>query len=235
MTGGYPRMEYLPMTILFYGDPHGVFSPLLSASRMLGPRDTVVIVGDFDAESPISEILRPITERGTGILWVPGNHDVDHCRYYDNTFGSMPDQNIHGTFRAADGMIVGGLGGIFGDSVWYPRFEMAEPRFQSTAELMRKLKHHERWRKGVPLNRRAFIFPDAWEAVARLRLDVLATHEAPAAGHEHGFVGLDVLAARTGCRLLVHGHHHRSYTKKVGNMTIRGLGKAEPWVMDLDL
>jgi Icc-related predicted phosphoesterase len=219
------------MTILAYGDPHGVFSPLLSAARDLGPADTVIIVGDFDADCPISTILKPVKDRGTKCLWVPGNHDVDNSRWYDNTFEAMPTSNIHGTYRSAGGRTVGGLGGIFGETVWYPRFEMTPARHQSPADYMRGLKHQERWRKGLPLNRRAFIFPEAYEAVAGLTLDIIVTHEAPAAGHEHGFVALDELAKRTGARLMLHGHHHRSYTKQIGNLTIKGLAKAEVWVV----
>lgn len=223
------------MTIIAYGDPHGEFTPLLRVSRDLGPADTILIVGDFDAEMPISKILKPVNDRGTKVLWVPGNHDVDNSNWYDNTFESLPGANIHGSFGSADGHIVGGLGGIFGESVWYPRAEMTEAKHRSPAAYMRTLKHQERWRKGMPLNRRAFIFPDAYEVVARFKLDILLMHEAPAAGHEHGFVALDELAKRTGARLAIHGHHHRSYTKTVGNLTIRGLAKAEVWIVPQEL
>ena len=66
-----------------------------------------------------------------------------------------------------------------------------------------------------------------------MRLDVLVTHEAPICGHEHGFFALDELARRTGARLLVHGHHHRSYCRTVGGLTVRGLAKAEVWEADV--
>ena len=70
-------------------------------------------------------------------------------------------------------------------------------------------------------------FPKDYQAVAKRRLDILVTHEAPLGGHEHGFMALDELAKSTQARLIIHGHHQRSYQHQVGSLTIKGLAKAE--------
>jgi len=55
------------------------------------------------------------------------------------------------------------------------------------------------------------------------------THEAPSC-HRHGYAVIDDLAAAGGAKLIVHGHHHDSYTATLPNgIPVRGLGLAEPW------
>ena len=81
------------------------------------------------------------------------------------------------------------------------------------------------------------IFPGDVEAAGKLRLDVLVCHEAPLP-HRYGFAALNGLAGRTGARLLVHGHHHRTeaYTAALpGGRTlhVQSVGKAEPWALNI--
>jgi len=58
------------------------------------------------------------------------------------------------------------------------------------------------------------------------------THEAPSS-HPHGFEVIDRLAENAGARLIVHGHQHQSYAATLpGGVRVRGLGLAEPWVME---
>ena len=53
------------------------------------------------------------------------------------------------------------------------------------------------------------------------------THEAPTC-HRHGFVGIDMAAEACRARLVVHGHHHESYTGEIGRGTkVCGLATAE--------
>jgi hypothetical protein len=62
---------------------------------------------------------------------------------------------------------------------------------------------------------------------------VLVTHEAPSC-HRHGFAAIDRLAEVAAARLIVHGHHHESYAAKLpGGIDVRGLGFAEPWVLEM--
>jgi hypothetical protein len=69
--------------------------------------------------------------------------------------------------------------------------------------------------------------------LAAHRCDILVTHEAPTS-HPHGFAPIDALAEACGARLIVHGHHHQSYEAVLASgIRVRGLGLAEPWLLDL--
>lgn len=126
---------------------------------------------------------------------------------------------------------MGGLGGVFLDSVWLPRFGGEEPRFRSREDMLGAVPARDRWRGWLPLDRRLAIVPDDTKALARHRLDVLVRHEAPTT-HPLGFAAIDGLAARTGAKLVVHGHHHRSYEARLSDGThVRGLGVAESWLL----
>jgi hypothetical protein len=121
---------------------------------------------------------------------------------------------------------------VFLDDVWLPHFGHEEPRFRSRADLLRTIPGREKWRDGLPPNRRLAVFPEDVEVLARQRLDVLVCHEAPTT-HWLGFAAIDGLARRTGASLVVHGHHHRSYAGCLRDGTrVRGLGTAEPWRLD---
>ncbi len=98
--------------------------------------------------------------------------------------------------------------------------------------MLRAVHPRERWRGWLPLDRRQAIVPEEVEALARHRLDVLVCHEAPTS-HRLGFAAIDDLARRTGAKLVVHGHHHRAYDARLRDGTrVRGLGMAEPWLLD---
>lgn len=51
------------------------------------------------------------------------------------------------------------------------------------------------------------IYPEQFEQLAKLRADVLVTHEAPGY-HPHGFAVLSDLARALCVRVALHGHHH---------------------------
>ena len=59
------------MTILAYGDPQWVWQPFLDAAANLGPADTIVIVGDMDADRPMKAILKPVSDRGSASFGRP--------------------------------------------------------------------------------------------------------------------------------------------------------------------
>lgn len=112
----------------------------------------------------------------------------------------------------AGGLLIGGLGGVFKGSIWYPREgEDAEATWRTRSEYLKSLRPPERWKKGLPLRQRDTIFPEDAEKVGKLSLDVLVCHEAPLP-HRYGFGALNALAGLTGARLLVHGHHQRIKT-----------------------
>lgn len=224
--------------ILCYGDPHGEWKPLLRACADLRP-NTVVILGDCDLRRPLREEIAPVFEAGIRVRFIPGNHDNDDAGLLDNLLGGNERLNLHGRWDHADGLILGGLGGVFRGQVWYPlkgpRDDAGEPepRFPSRDAYLRQVRPPERWRKGVPLRHRTTVFPEDVAALEALRLDVLVTHEAPS-HHAHGFGALDRIAERTGARLIVHGHHHTSYDAVLpSGVRVRGLAKAEPWVLEM--
>ncbi len=127
---------------------------------------------------------------------------------------------------------------MFKPRVWYPRAEAGAIRiepaaFQTRAAFQASLRPHETWRGGLPLWHRDTIFPEDFERLAAVECDVLVTHEAPSS-HPHGFAVIDALAATCGARLIVHGHHHTSYKAVLSNgIRVRGLGLAEPWLLDV--
>ena len=218
------------MTILFYGDPHGGFQPLLDACQRHRP-GAVILLGDMMLDAPLREALAPLFDAGIAVHYVGGNWDFHSEEWHDRLFLSHPTGDLHATCRALGGLRVGGLGGVFLDDVWLPHFGGEEARFHTRQDMVRAVPTRDRWRGWLPLNRRLAIVPDDIEALARRRLDVLVCHEAPTS-HPFGFASIDDLASRTGAKLVVHGHHHRSVEARLRDGTlVRGLGMAEPWLL----
>ena len=212
--------------LIFYGDPHGEWRPLLQACAEDRP-DAVVLLGDCDLDVPLRQRLMPLLEAGIRLFWVPGNHDADTEEFHDRLWGDHPEGNIHGRRAHVGGLTVIGLGGVFKGRVWYPRDETAEPAHASRRDFMRRLPRTDRWRDGLPRDMRDAIFPEDVAALAKLRADVLVTHEAPTT-HRHGFAGIDEAARLCRARLVVHGHHHQSYVAVLPDGTrVRGLARAE--------
>jgi hypothetical protein len=126
---------------------------------------------------------------------------------------------------------IAGLGGVFKPRIWDPR-EDERPSFNTRDEFLASLPAREHWRGGLPLWHRDSIFPEDFSTLSRCRFDVLVTHEAPSC-HRYGVAAIDRLAEQAGARLIVHGHHHESYTAKLANgIGVRGLGLAETWTLD---
>jgi predicted phosphodiesterase len=223
-------------TVIFAGDPHGDRKPIIRVC-LDHPPGTLIILGDLDLEEPLRQTYQRVLEEGWRLRYIHGNHDTDRGHYHDNLIEDAPGWNLSGGIVEAGGFIVGGLGGVFKGRVWFPRDAADEvAHFQTRADFLRQIRAPERWRKGLPLGQRDTIFPEDTEKLGRLRLDILATHEAPLP-HKYGFTALNQLADRTGARLLVHGHHHRSedYTATLPSgrtLHVRSLAKAEPWVLE---
>jgi hypothetical protein len=217
-----------PPNILFAGDPHRNFSPILRACAAAQRPGTLVLVGDCDLPAPLELVFAPAIALGWTIRWILGNHDTETEAAYDYLTGAAGDLGLG--VSTIEGVRVGGLPGVFKPRVWQP--DAGPPVFSTRAEFRAGLRPGEAWRGGLPLFHRDTIFPEDFRRLAALRCDILVCHEAPSS-HPNGFAVIDALAADCGVRLIVHGHHHRSYAVRLANgIAVRGLGLAEPWMLE---
>ncbi len=220
--------------ILFYGDPHGKWRPLYEAAERYNPC-AVVILGDVDCESmSLAQCLAPIMKQGRKVRWVHGNHDSDSVAQFDLTHGSYGQHNLSSRWEELGGVIVAGLGGVFKESVWYPRFrDHPDPgaKADNPTQMIRSTPSKGRFRSGLPIHLRDAIFPSHVRVFDGIRADILVCHEAPTT-HRNGFAEIDRLAVNLGARLIVHGHHHESLRGlTLEGIPVRGLAKAEPWCL----
>jgi hypothetical protein len=219
------------MSILFAGDPHRDFAPIIRAC-LARPAGDLILAGDLDCPTPVSNIFAPIRHAGWRIQWILGNHDCETETAYDNLVGDHSAGDLGWRVTDIGGLRVAGLPGVFKPSIWYPRSDdgaaIEPPRYRNRDQFLAK-PGIEKWRGGLPLWHRDSIFPDDVEQLARQRFDILVSHEAPST-HRHGFTAIDHLASSGGARLIVHGHHHASYRATLPNsIEVRGLGLAETW------
>lgn len=215
-----------PGKILFAGDPHRNFAPILRACLATAP-GTLILLGDCDCPAPLAQVLAPAIENGWNIRWILGNHDTESEAAYDNLTTHQGDLGLQ---VATIGLLrIAGLPGIFKPRVWHPHD--GPPSYQTRTAFREALRPNEPWRGGLPLFHRDTIFPEDFDTLAAQRFDILVAHEAPSS-HPHGFHAIDALAANAGARLIVHGHHHLSYEAVLPNgIRVRGLGLAEPWLL----
>ena len=79
--------------ILFAGDPHGDFRPLIAVVHEYKP-EAVVLLGDYDLEMPLENYLQEIIGL-TEIWWIAGNHDFETPSKHKNLFHSaLAEQRI---------------------------------------------------------------------------------------------------------------------------------------------
>ncbi len=223
--------------ILFAGDPHRNFTPILRACLTREP-GTVILLGDCACPSPLPVIMAPALAAGWDVRWILGNHDTETEAAFDNLAGAHPAGDLGLRITDVQGVRIAGLPGVFRPRVWYPRADtpadaIEPPRFQTRAAFLATLRPDEQWRGGLPLWHRDTIFPEDISRLSAERCDILVAHEAPTS-HPHGFAAIDHLAHACGARLIVHGHHHRPYTATLADgIAVRGLGLAEVWSLDL--
>ncbi len=209
--------------ILFAGDPHRNFTPILRACAA-NPPGTLILLGDCDCPAPLATLLAPVTAAGWDIRWILGNHDTETETAFDNLTQSEGDLGLRVTDIA--GYRVAGLPGVFKPRVWSPP---EPPSFRTRPTFQASLRPDQAWRGGLPLWHRDTIFPEDFDRLATSRFDILVVHEAPTS-HPHGYAVIDDLAAHAGARLIVHGHHHQSYSAVLPNgICVRGLGLADTW------
>jgi predicted phosphodiesterase len=224
----------MPYPILFAGDPHGVFEPILRACAE-HPPGCLILLGDCDLDrAPLRAVLAPVFAAGWRVHWIMGNHDADTEARFDNLAGDYPEGDIGNRVVEVRGVRFAGLGGVFKPRVWSPatsseKAETDPPLFETRAAFFDALRPGEPWRGGLPLWHRDTIFPEDFSILAAQRFDVLVTHEAPGS-HKHGVPAIGALAEAAGARLIVHGHHHASSEGTLpSGVRVRGLRVAEIW------
>ena len=196
-----------PTRLMFFGDPHGEFEPIVETVQRARP-EAIVLLGDLQVERPLHVELAAIRAL-TEIWYIHGNHDTDAESYFDHLCGGeLADRNLHGRVIKIAGSLVAGLGGIFRESVWDPASPVSKAGFASAQALRRATPASERWRGGISLRHRSTIFPEEVARLANKRADILVTHEG-LGGTPHGQPRLDELARAMRVKLVVHGHLHQ--------------------------
>ena len=193
--------------LIFFGDPHGDFAPVIRVVQRYRP-GAIILLGDIQARRPLHIELASSVAL-TEVWFIHGNHDTDAELYHDNLWRSeLAHRNLHGRVATVAGYQVGGLGGVFRESIWDTRLVMLEAEFLSAEKLRRHMKPDERWRGGISLRHRSSLFPDEFMRLTQQRADILVTHEG-LGGAVHGQPILEILAKAMGVTLAVHGHLHR--------------------------
>jgi predicted phosphodiesterase len=214
--------------VLFAGDPHRNFAPILRACAARPP-GTLILLGDCGLSAPLQQVFAAPIRQGWDVRWILGNHDAETEASYDNLTTAPGDIGLRVT--TIGGLRIAGLPGVFKPRVWDPG-DRTSPSFHTRAEFAAALRPGEAWRCGLPLFHRDTIFPEDFDRLAAFRFDVLVSHEAPSS-HPFGFAVIDALAQACGASLIVHGHHHQSYEARLPNgIRVRGLGLAEPWLLE---
>lgn len=206
--------------LIFAGDTHGSLSHLADVP----PRAHVIHVGDF---APLGQPLEQAlpAELHHRFWFVPGNHDFDRPEHFDNLHTAFAqDRNFHLKVISIGGLRIAGLGGVFSLKTWWPK-ESIVPGVTDRAGALRATPRRDRFRDGLTLKQRRYVFREDFDALATLGANVLVTHEAPTT-HRHGFAGIDELARRLGVHTIVHGHHHVDYQAEIAGTTqpIRVIG-----------
>jgi len=213
--------------ILFAGDPHGNFKPLITAVHKYKP-EAVILLGDYDLEKPLDICLQEIIGL-TEIWWIAGNHDFESPSKYKNLFHSaLADKGLHLKTTEIAGVKIAGLGGIFLGRVWYPP---QKPKWQGKQHYLHNQSGNIRHVDMMSLKYKSAIWHDEFEALKALKADILVTHEAPGS-HRHGFAVIGELAAAMGVKHIFHGHLHENYAGIIKN-NIKVFGVADRAVVDL--
>ncbi|CAG7856280.1 hypothetical protein MCAMS1_00700 [biofilm metagenome] len=212
--------------ILFAGDPHGNFKPLIAAVHQHTPQ-AVVLLGDYDLDEPLEKPLADILGL-TEIWWIAGNHDFETPKKHRNLFQSaLADKGLHLKVTTVAGVRIAGLGGIFLGRVWYPP---QPPKWANKQHYLSSLRPHLK-RGDMPLKYQCAIWHDEFHTLSQLKADILVSHEAPGS-HKHGFSAISELAAEMGVKQVYHGHLHENYSKLI-KRNIQVFGVANAAVTDL--
>ncbi|MEY3758794.1 MAG: metallophosphoesterase [Methylococcaceae bacterium] len=204
--------------ILFAGDPHGDFKPLIEAVHKYQPK-AVILLGDYDLDRPLENCLKEIADL-TEVWWIAGNHDFETPAKYNNLFNSaFSHRDLHLKVTEIAGLRIAGLGGVFLGRVWYPP---QLPKWLGKQHFLHhqsvNIQHSE-----MSLKYKSAIWLDEFEALKTLEADILVSHEAPGS-HRHGFRVIGDLAAAMGVKHIFHGHLHENYASTIkNNIKVRGV------------
>jgi predicted phosphodiesterase len=212
--------------LLFVGDPHGTFDPVADRAAALSP-EAIILLGD---QTPDTDGLFARLETIAPVYYILGNHDTDPVwegskavpayPYLTRHLEELPaDRDLTGRVARIGGLRIAGLGGVFRRQVWEPGHSA---RHDSRAACREATPRHTRFRDGPPAKQWSSIWPEDYEGLAKLRADVLVTHEAPES-HRHGFEILGDLARGMQVTAMVHGHHHEGYHAEIaGGIRVTG-------------
>ena len=155
-----------PTQLMFFGDPHGDFEPIVETVERVRPQ-AIVLLGDLQANRPLHVELAAIRSL-TETWFIHGNHDTDAESYFDHLWGcELADRDLHGRVVQIAGFLFAGLGGIFRESVWDAAVPTNQARLASAHALRRATPAAERWRGGVSLRHRSTIFPEEGTHLAK--------------------------------------------------------------------
>jgi len=209
--------------ILFVGDCHGDFDPLLEAATTA---TAVILLGDQEPLEDLASILGPEIAEKT--WWIFGNHDSDDAEYLAH-HAAMADRNLHCRVVEIDGLRIAGLGGTFRSNVLgvdrqTPLSDLPRIRPQDTRQSLAMIR---KGRKLAPQDHTT-IFPEDLNLMAGLasktRVDVFISHEAPES-HKLGYRILGDVARALKARLHIHAHHHERYDAMIdGGIRVTGVG-----------
>lgn len=223
--------------VLFYGDPHSKWEPLLAGVKQHKPH-SVIILGDlidgkFDPHgiTVARSALMQLLDQGIDVRMISGNHDVDSDDIYDFVFGEFGHLLFDGSVieLGPSRLRVAGLGGVFRGKVWDPK-RSGGPAFWSPTDWLQANPKTSWFRGGLARKHRVSVFPSHVDELRQNSAHILVTHEAPGT-HQFGFGVIDDLAKDLGVKLLVYGHHHRAVESVLPdtNIAVRGTGMAEVW------
>ena len=214
-----------PKKILFAGDPHNNFKPLIAAVYQERP-EAVVLLGDYDLAEPLDRVLSDIASM-TDIYWIAGNHEFETPDKHRFLFESgWADKNLHLRVAEVAGIKIAGLGGIFLGRVWYPP---RSPKWPSKKAYLQSLPEFSK--QGLSLKYQSAIWPDEFQEMSRLKAEILVSHEAPGS-HRYGFSAISELAVAMGVKQIFHGHLHENYHSMV-KKHIKTVGVANASLADL--
>ncbi len=74
--------RYEPPRLMFFGDPHGEFGPVVDAVQRERPQ-AIVLLGDLQAERP-THVEVAASRALTQIWFIHGNHDTDSESCFDH-------------------------------------------------------------------------------------------------------------------------------------------------------
>jgi Calcineurin-like phosphoesterase len=125
--------------IIFAGDPHRNFAPILRACAAHSP-GALILLGDCDLPAPLHQVFAPPIRKGWDVWWILGNHDTETEAAYDNLTTAPGDIGVR--VVTIGGLRIAGLPGVFKPRVWDPG-DRTTASFHTRAEFLTVLRPGE--------------------------------------------------------------------------------------------